>query len=338
MSGNAGAESLEGVRIFAPMSQFPTVRRGNRLVHAGRISVVRRFDPPLEIDKGRFLDIHLRTSREIPASIHIDRGFRTSSDVELIAGEQVVRIDFGSFVDHRFNVPKWEDRIHKMSIDFWPQDNLYPYNQSVDTEIVFLGLEVKNYNTFNRNDNSIAMTHFRPNFSPRREILRDISEPYTRLMISNDNLEPLAKNFMLTKITEQYRTVTVHRIVSPISRIITEANDTEAIDAALQLKSFIAKAFGKNMPHLVVGKDEHQAIANSFFLRKKDNIDGYYVHAKHGAVRVEGKTRELILKGVSQYFEQNALPGRGILGNSPGPHKSDSLLHEFILFEGKRQP
>jgi len=59
------AGGKKGVRILAPMTRFPVVKRVNHRVHAGRISAERIFDPPLRIAGCRFLDIHISTSRAV---------------------------------------------------------------------------------------------------------------------------------------------------------------------------------------------------------------------------------------------------------------------------------
>ena len=337
-SENRTSGTRSSVRILAPLTRFPLVRRGNRNVHAGRISATRRFDPPLEIGKCRFLDLHVHASHAVPATIYIDRGIQIRSDVELFAGEQSVRIDFGSFVDHRFNVPKWEDKIHKITIDFWPQDNLYPYKKTRDTEIVFQGIEVKNSFAPLRLDNALALTHFRSNMSPRKDILRDITEPYSRLMASEETLQPLAQNMMPTRITEKYRTVTVHRVVSPISRIITEAHDTDAKTAAAHVKSLIAASFGKTLPHEITSETQPEGDTNSMFLRRNERIDGFCIEAKQGRVTVEGKSEKHILEGVQRYFDLNSMPASGKSSIHPHPDGSDVMIHEFVSIEGRHQP
>ncbi len=325
--------SKRGLCISAPFTGFPVVDRGNIKVHAGRISVERRFDPPLDIAGCRFVDIRLHTSNPVPVSIYIDRGFRLRSDVELISGEQTVRIDFASFMDHRFHVPDWENKMSAISLDFWPQDNLYPYPHATDTEIALKGLEASNCSPFDTTEDGLAMTHFRTNRSFMKDVLRDIEPAYAQVMRSDNRLEPLGKNLISTKIAEKYRTVTVHRIVSPISRIVTEAGDDQAGQVVTPLGTYLKSAFDIALPHHVVGANSSGSQGNAFCLSKNQYSRGYFVRAANGVVCLNGDNKDSFFDGISAYMTATGFVPNMLSTSTRSEVDRACLFHELVLDE-----
>jgi len=220
--------------------------------------------------------------------------------------------------------------MYRISFDFWPQDNLYPYDPARETEIFILGVSVKSARAQPLPESAFRMTHFRANRSYRKHFLKDIAEPYGQLMRAHGNLRPLGKQLLTTKIAEKYRTVTVHRIVAPISRIITETQDAEAMEAAAQLESFLSEMFGATIPHHASDSGP-ETVANAFFLRTNDSLDGFIVNAKDGVVHVEGGSAGQIRKGLSTYFDRNGWTSLTTTDrHSPNRHPN-RLLHEFVL-------
>ena len=326
--------SKKGIAISAPFTRFPVVYRSNKKVHAGRISVERRFDPTLDIAGCRFLDIRLYTSNAVPVSIYIDRGFKLRSDVKLIPGEQTVRVDFASFVDHRFHVPDWQDKISRILFDFWPQDNLYPYPQATDTEIVLKGFEASNSTPFDGSENGLAMTHFRTNRSFMKDFLRDIGPAYAQVMRSDSRFEPLDKHLISTKIAEKYRTVTVHRIVSPISRIITETGEALAAQLVPRFRAHLKSNFDIALPHNVVTANCRESQTNAFCLSENQYSGGYSVRAADGVVRLDGKNEESLSKGLSRYLTANGFAPFLLSGNTRSAVDNETgLFHEFVFEE-----
>lgn len=328
-----------GVRVSAPMTRFPMVFKGHKRIHAGRVTTQGRFDPPLDVGGYRYVDIHLTVSQAVPATIFIDRGLQTRSDVELIAGEQLVRIDFANFIDHRWTLPAWDDRIYNISFDFWPQDNVYPYPPARDVDIRITGIELTHGHPFPDRRPSLRMTHFRTNRSSRKDVLQAVAGPYMQLIHSRKDLSPLGQNYVMANTAEKFRTVTPHRIVSPITRLVTETHDSEAAAAVPRIQVFLSEGWGLSLPHEIAGNGDDGA--NSVVLQVNDQMDGFRVEASNGRVRVVGRTKEHLFMGFKEYLSRNGISLGSSERNAANGRDSDYMLHEFRVEDhpkGRKTP
>jgi len=102
-------ERLTGVRIRAAHSKLPVIPYGQRTIHAGRSYAERVFDPPVDATGCFFLDFHVHASTDVPVTIYIND---VHSDVDLHAGEQIVRVDLRNFdQQRRFSYADWDKQV-----------------------------------------------------------------------------------------------------------------------------------------------------------------------------------------------------------------------------------
>ena len=237
-----------------PLSRLPVLPRGNIEIHAGRFHVEHVFDPPLNVQGLPFLDIHLYASRAVPVTVYINERDRLRSDVNLQPGEQIVRIDLRNYRDSRFDLDEWKGKIEEIGFDFWPQDNFYPYPKAQDTDVIVLGLEMKNHGpaaaSLPYQGKALWMSHFRPNIPHgSSSAFKDIAARYRAHTGRKTDYDAILGDYRVRWISERYRSFTEQRIVSPVFAIVTGRSQVHEISEAAQImQKSLEQTFGVRLP------------------------------------------------------------------------------------------
>ena len=212
-------EKWVGVEIAAPFSRLPTMRRGNVTVHAGRFFAKRGFDPLLETRGLPFIDLHLYASRPVPVTIYVNRKDKLGSDVQLVAGEQIVRIDLRNYRGTRFDPDSWDGKIEDLALDLWPQDFFYPYPVAEDTRIILFGVRASNQaaDRVVLPERSVAwMARLQPNV-PYGNTITQIENSALAAGLFGDERRPLLQEYGQRWIHERFRSFTHGKVMTPVS-------------------------------------------------------------------------------------------------------------------------
>ncbi|MCB1797286.1 MAG: DUF4838 domain-containing protein [Gammaproteobacteria bacterium] len=134
---------LNSVIVTMPFSRLPATNRGNLEIRDGMFYAERTISPPLSTQGLPFIDLHLHASHEVPITIYFNDA-EWKSDVWLIPGEQVIRVDLRNYRGTRFDPDQWDGLVEKIAIEGWPQDALYPYASAMDVRIVLFGMRINN--------------------------------------------------------------------------------------------------------------------------------------------------------------------------------------------------
>lgn len=213
-------ETLPGVEIAAPLGRLPTVRRGNVTVHAGRFFAERVFDPPLEARGLPFIDLHLYASRPVPVTVYVNRKDKLRSDVRLVAGEQIVRIDLRNYRGTRFDPDSWNGKIEDIALDLWPQDFFYPYPGVEDTRIVLFGVRAGNQTAseVRWSDRTVTwVKQLQPNVPYGESVLSAIERSALAAGLFGNQKNPILEEYSQRWIKEGFRTFTSGKIMTPLS-------------------------------------------------------------------------------------------------------------------------
>lgn len=214
-----GGEQLAGVEIAAPFSRLPVVRRGNVSVHAGRVFAERRFDPPLEARGLPFIDLHLYASHPVPVTVYLNRKDKLRSDVRLVAGEQIVRIDLRNYRGAPFDPYGWDGKIEDIALDLWPQDFFYPYPTAEDTHIVLFGVRANNQaaNAVKMAERPVTwMPQLWPNVPHGNGVLDAVERSALAAGLFDDEKNPILKESRQRRVKESFRSFTDGKIMIPI--------------------------------------------------------------------------------------------------------------------------
>jgi hypothetical protein len=343
-------EKNQGIKISAPLSRFPVLSRGNIEIHVGKFYAEKYFNPILDVSGCFFLDFHFYSTKNVPISIYVNKILR--SDVYLHEGEQIVRIDLRNFQGMRFNYESWEQKIRNISFEILPQDNFYPYPKAEDTDIIFIGMEAKNYDPapsiLPHRGKVIWMTHFRPNLAHKIErVYNDISDKYEKLMKKEKKYKRLISWNKAAR--EKFRTFTPHRILSPIFAVVTDKDSSEGEkQAAAIIQSYLEKLYKVKLYVNSIRILEKQNIGNLIFIGRKSGLateqitpmqlkhvgeDGFIISSIDGKIVIAGNNKNGTFHGVTRYLED-----LGIRFLIPGikekiPNLKDKFLHELYLLD-----
>ena len=291
--------------------------------------------------------------RDVPVTIYINKNIKLRSDVDLHAGEQIVRIDFRNYDSDLLDYIRWDRKIKSIGFDIWPQDYFYPYPKVQDTEIIFLGMEAKNYDPepalLPYKGKAIWMSHFRANIPHETDVFQDLFSSYRKLMMRDPkNKFYLRDNFSSWK-SEKFRTFTEHRIVSPIFAILTDkdnpANDKEA---ARTIQKYLMKAYGVELPINPPGLSANPYTGNMIILGKAAalatekikpielkhvGMEGFVIRARNGRIIIAGENGSGTFFGVAHLLEEHGarflIPGI----REKIPDMRNEFLHELYLLD-----
>ena len=307
------------MRIRAPLSALPVIPHGQRQIHAGRFYAERIFDPPVDATGCHFVSFHVHATADVPVTIYIND---VHSDVDLHAGEQIVRIDMRQFdVKGRFSYAEWDHRLHRISLDVWPQDNYYPYPPAKDTEITLFGMTASNQDPeiekLPHRGQAIWLSQFRPNLPRGVAVQRSLYDQY----LQRQRYKHVGLDYGSRWISERFRTFTEHRIVSPMFTIVVSNPATPAEQlAAERLQDHLEKMFGVRLPVRSADTGAADWAENAILLGRQACVTagritddelrdvgpgGFAINAYQGRIAIAGTDDAGTRAGVLRYVEDH---------------------------------
>jgi len=344
VAGPSG-EGHTGVRISAPLSKLPVAPHHKIRIHAGRFYAERVFDPPIDATGCFFLDFHVHASADVPITIYVNN---VHSDVDLHAGEQIVRIDFRNYRHARFNWEIWDKKIHRVGFDIWPQDNYYPYPEVCDADLVFISMTATNQkpvpSCLPHKGSAIWLSQYRPNIKRGVALPRDQYDQY----LQRQHFKHVGLDYGFRWINERFRTFTEHRAVTPIFAILTAPEPSRAErEAAENLQTHLHKAFGVRLPVNPEGLEAGRTTGNVILLGKGACLagarvketelkhigpEGSVINAHNGRIAIAGADDSGTAYGIVRYLEDHRLRFFGP-DRSTVPDLRKDLLHELYLLD-----
>ncbi|NLF71233.1 MAG: DUF4838 domain-containing protein [Candidatus Anammoximicrobium sp.] len=337
-------QPLSGVRIRAPLSALPVIPHGKRQIHAGRFYAETTFDPPLDATGCQFVSFHVHASADVPATIYIND---VHSDVDLHAGEQIVRIDMRQFdVKGRFSYADWDHQLHRISLDIWPQDNDYPYPPAKDTDVTLFSMTASNHDPqiekLPHRGQAIWLCQFRPNLARGVAVPRTLYDQY----LQRQRYKHVGLDYGSRWISERFRTFTEHRAVTPIFAIVVSDPATPAQrHTAEHLQTCLEKTFGVRLPVRSAEAAAGDWADNAILLDRQACVasgrisddelryvgpGGFLINAHQGRIAIAGPNDAGTMAGVLRYLEDHGArffePQRTVLPD----HRSE-FLHELYL-------
>ena len=224
-------EEIKGVKVALPLTRLKVITLpyradGINRMHAGRFLLTSQFPTPLDTTGCRYLEFRFYASQDIPASVYLD--FPGSSgqyaDFRLHAGEQIVRIDLNNF--NRLDQKKWDKRINGVKVDFWPQDNIFPYPATRDAEVVLAEVTAHSY---------VPTPADLPHAGKAVWLVQDRANHTFKFFVSSKDWQ-LSKQTNVSQyehggtywMGERFRSSTLGRAFSPIFAIVSDPEDKEA--------------------------------------------------------------------------------------------------------------
>lgn len=341
-----------GVRIAAPLSQLPTVKlpldpKGIATVHAGRFFFQKRFEPPLATPGLTIFEFHLHASCEVPATLYVDIGTEGNglrADVNLHAGEQIVRVDARNRQRGAWEHRSWVKDLRGVMIDLWPQDNFHPFPETRDAEVVLFGLTARSEDPLPgdlpHKGQAIWLTQHRSN------VTHQFCVKQTELKRTKQK-GPSIEYAQYSP--EAFRTFTRHRALTPVFGIFTSptAPDPER-EAAEAMRGYLEKLFGVELPVNPPGMTIDRDSGNAVILGKDAGLgsgrvepgevdyvgeQGFVLRATDGRIVIAGADAAGTGFGVARYLEDHGVwffvPDRGEAMLS----LKESFLHELVVFD-----
>jgi len=341
-----GVGARTGVGIDAHLTGLPVIAHGKIKIHAGRFYTERVFDPPLDVTGCFFLDFHVHASCDAPVTVYVNE---VHSDVDLHAGEQIVRVDMRNFDRAgRFTYADWDKKVRRIGFDVWPQDNDYPYPEVQDTRIVFFGMTASDRkpepDVLPYKRKAVWLSRFRPNLSRGIVVPRDLYDRY----MQRQHYRHVGLDYGSRWISERFRTFTEHRTVTPIFAILTEASAPPGeLEAARNLQGLLDRIFGVRLPINPRAVTVDRSTGNAILLGKQVCLaagrvkgqelrhvgpEGFVIHACQGRVAIAGSCENGTRQGAARYLEDH---GVRIFerGRVKVPDLSNDFLHELYLLD-----
>jgi len=335
-----------GVGIDARLTGLPVIAHHKMKIHAGRFYAERVFDPPLDVTGCFFLDFHAHASCDVPVTVYVNE---VHSDVDLHAGEQIVRVDMRNFDrPGRFTYADWDKKVRRIGFDVWPQDNYYPYPEVQNTRVVFFGMTAGDRkpepDVLPYRGKAIWLSRFRPNLSRGIVVPRDLYDRY----MQRQHYRHVGLDYGSRWISERFRTFTEHRCVTPIFAILTSPSASPGeLETAKDLQRFLDRMFGVRLPvnprEVTVGRNTGNAIlagkqaclaAGRVKEQELRHVgpEGLVIHACQGRVAIAGSCENGTRQGVARYLEDH---GVRIFerGRVEVPDLSNDFLHELYLLD-----
>ena len=339
----ADGKALHGVRIDAPLSKLPVVPRGNITLHAGRFYLERVLDEPLKADGCHSISLHVHATRDVPVTFYTD-AFR--ADVNLHAGEQIIRMDLRNFQGFDASKPQV---IKSLALDIWPQDHFYPYPAAKDVSVTVLSLTAANREPVPADlpyaGKAIWLSAFRatvPN-----------EPPYSAVAVPKENMDKLRRTKQTGNIDrylprgkERSRTWCSHRTLSPITAILTGGDaaskpPTEAVQRCLE------RAFGVRVPIDPTGVNPSGDTGNAILVGRKACLDagrvteqelayggggGFALNAAEGRIALAGADSEGTAAAVERFLDDHGIRMFGA-GTEPTADMKADFLHELYTLD-----
>lgn len=319
---SAGSQ-LPGVRFEAPMSKLPMIRVQQLDIHAGRFFAERTFEPALDATDCPFLDLHLHVTADLPITLYVNN---IHSDIDLPAGEHIVRIDFRNFQHDRFTFETWDKKITRVGIDLWPQDNFFPHPKIRDASLTVIGLRLRNRSpsvaTLPHAGKAIWLSQSRAN------IPRGVTVPGERWndLMQRQQYQHARLDYGSRYITERFRTYTDYRVMTPITSIVADAGNTTT---AQRLRTELVKRYRVKLPIRSAASDNAFILgfptgAELAHIQPRElayvGPEGFVINAYQGRIEIAGENPGSVGHGVTRYLKDHRSPG-------------DPFLHELYLLE-----
>ena len=340
----SGSE-LQGVKVTAPLSRLPVIGHHSLKIHAGRFYAERAFDPPLDATGCPYLDVRLHATCDVPVTVYVDS---IHSDIDLHAGEQIVRVDLRNYRGTRFDYDGWDGKISRVSFDIWPQDNYRPFPTVCDVSIVFIGLTLSNQTptpeSLPHRGRAIWLSQFRPNVPRGVTVPRELYDTH----MQRQQYRHVGLDYGSRWVSEKFRTFTEHRSVCPIFSILTgeEAAPGES-EAALGMQRFLHQRFGVRLPVNPSGVAPGRDTGNVVVIGRRACLDaglvreeelghvghrGFVINAHNGRVAVAGHDDLGTQEGVVRYLRDHGCRFfvRGVMDTVGA---DDPWLHELYLLD-----
>jgi hypothetical protein len=339
-------EEIQGVKVALPLTRLkeislPYRADGINKMHAGRFLLTSQFSTPLDATGCRYLEFRFYASQDIPVSIYLD--FPGSSgqyaDFRLHAGQQIVRIDLNNF--NRLDQKKWDQKINGVKVDFWPQDNLFPYPATRDAEVVLAEVTARSY---------VPAPADLPHAGKAVWLVQDRANHTFKFFVSN-------KDWQLSKqknashyehggtywMGERFRSSTLGRAFSPIFAIVSDAEDREAAQA---VQDYLGRMYGAKLPVNPAGVTAGPGLGNVVIVGMKAALasgrvtqkeldyvgpDGFVVRAHQGRIVLAGGSPGSAGFPLARYLEDH-----GVHFSMPGvketvPDLKGTCLHELYI-------
>ncbi len=351
-----GGREYRGLRVDLPLSELPVVEIGGdpegvHAMHAGTFLLRRDLDPAVDVGGCHFLDLHIYSTATVPVTIYLDTGAGgLRSDSVLHPGEQIVRVDLRQHRRDRRDFREWDGMLRGIGIDFWPQDNFFPYPQAQDTWIVLLGVRARNHDLAPTDlphaGEALWLRHFRPNIP--HGISRYGGGPP---LVGYEHLRGEGQALDYARYTaEAFRTSTERGTLTPIFAIVTAPGASQAeFDAAQALAEYLERGYGVRLPVYangltlgpnpgnvaVVGREAAVAAR----LVTPDELafvgpQGFVIRAREGCIAIAGADDAGTRYGVARLLEEQGMrfvaPGtREVIADAD----DDGLLDETVVFD-----
>lgn len=339
-------EAQTGIAIQTQLAKLPIIPHHNIKIHAGRFYAERVFDPPIDATDCFYLDFHIRASCDVPITVYINQ---IHSDIDLHAGEQIVRVDMRNFNrTGRFTYADWDKQVQRIGFDIWPQDNYYPFPKVRNAEIVFFGMAATNGkptpSTLPHKGKAIWLSQFRPNTGRGVAVPRELYDQY----MQRQHYKHVGMDYGSRWISEGFRTFTEHRAVSPVFAILTGPRPSDRQQGmAATLQGHLEQMSGVRLPINPSGLAVTKGTGNAILLGREACLaagcvdekelrhvgpGGFVINAHNGRIGIAGADDDGTIDGAIRYLEDHGVrfwqPSRI---STPG--LSRGLLHELYLLD-----
>jgi len=358
VTGPTGQE-WRGLTANLALSSLPVVTldnspRGVHTMHAGTFLMQKQFDPPVDVKGCHLFDIQLYVSAAVPVTVYLDTGMKgLRSDLQLHAGAQIARVDIRN---HRARWPEfrdWDQKIRGIKIDFWPQDNFYPYPQTQDVQVVLVGITARNHDqtpeSLPHRGEAVWLTHFRPNLP--HGVYRLVDSGPRVPIVGMQHLRQVGGALDYERYSpERFRSSTPNGLLSPIFAILTGPRPSQAEQqAAGALQEYLQRSYGVRLPInpsgrapgpdtgnvVVIGRQA--ALATGLVTEaefRRVGAEGFVLRSRLGRIAIAGADDPGTLYGVSSFLQE-----QGVRFCGPGEpeqvadYQEDGFLHETYLLD-----
>ncbi|MGD9496276.1 MAG: DUF4838 domain-containing protein [Armatimonadota bacterium] len=351
-----GGREYRGLSVDLPLSELPVVEIGGHpegvhAMHAGTFLLRRRFEPALDVSRCHFFDLHVCSTASVPITVYLDTtagGLR--SDSVLHPGEQIVRVDIRQHRRGWRNFAQWDGGLAGIGIDFWPQDNFFPYSPAQDVRITLLGITATNLEPgpgdLPHGREAVWLRHFRP----------DIPHGVSRYgggppLVGYEHLRGQGQALDYGRYTSQaFRTSTERGTLTPIFALVTAPGASEVErEAAERLAEYLQRGYGVRLPVnppglmpapelgnvAVVGRDA--ALACGAVTPEELEFvgpQGFVIRARDGRIVIAGADEAGTRYGVARLLEEQGMRfvtphARAVIADEDG----DGLLDETVVFD-----
>jgi hypothetical protein len=231
------------VVIEAPLERLPAGLRGQQRTHFGRVHARRDIEPALPVAAGDSVRLQVSASVPVPVTVYLTiGGQRLRADVQLAAGEQIVRIPLAGFA----KAPKGTGAgLRALALDLWPQDSFYPYPPARAVTVALHALGITGSEPAPADlpaaTPTLWLAAFRPNLTHGDGALARIAEACVAQGGSRaDVLGDYARSQ-----GEAFRSFTPQRLVTPLRAIVATGPATAT---ATELQQRLQRAFGVRLP------------------------------------------------------------------------------------------